>query len=97
MAFYLLPPSSNITNCEHTSQFELLKDPQTNRVNDLSLDKTKPVNFDDNLLTFFDTDKEFEMGGDRLKMITNKYYNVDLAKILDKKLLFEFAKKMNCD
>ena len=37
------------------------------------------------MLTFRDTDKEFERKGDLLKMITNKNYNVDLASLSDKK------------
>ena len=30
-------------------------------------------------------------------MITNKNYNVDLASLADKKLLYDFAKEMNYD
>ena len=39
----------------------------------------------------------FELKGDLLKMITNKNYNVDLARLLDKKLMYDFAKEMNFD
>ena len=34
---YLMSPLSKITNPENTSQFKLLKDPSSNRVNDLKL------------------------------------------------------------
>ena len=44
------------------------------------------------MLTFRDTDKNFELHGDLLKLITNKNYNVDLANLADKKLMYEFAK-----
>ena len=44
-----------------------------------------------------DTDKEFEKQGVVLKMITNKNYNVDLAKLSDKKLLYGFAKEKPFD
>ena len=37
------------------------------------------------------------MDGDILKMMTNKCYNVDLAKLRDKKLKFEFAKEVYFD
>ena len=37
------------------------------------------------------------MKGDLLKKITNKNYNVDLASLADKKLLYDFAKEMNFD
>ena len=48
-------------------------------------------------LTFRDTDKKFELGGDLLKKITDKNYNLDFAKFLDKKLLFEIAKETYFD
>ena len=35
IASYLLSPLSEIHNPEHTSQFKLLKDPNSNRLNDL--------------------------------------------------------------
>ena len=37
------------------------------------------------------------MRGDLLKMITNKNYNVDLASLADKKLMYDFAKEINLD
>ena len=49
------------------------------------------------MLIFRDTGKEFELQGDLLKLITNKNYNVDLASLADKKLMYDFAKEMNFD
>ena len=49
------------------------------------------------MLTFPDTGKEIELKGDLLKMITSKNYNVDLASLQDKKLMYDFAKEMNFD
>ena len=49
------------------------------------------------MLTFRDTNKQFELKGDLLKMITNKNYNVDLASLQDKKRMYEFGKEMNFD
>ena len=49
------------------------------------------------MLTFRDTRKVFDGKGDLLKMITNKNYNVDLASLADKKLLYDFAKEMKTD
>ena len=49
------------------------------------------------MLTFRDSNKEFELKGELLKMITNKNYNADLAKLSDKKLMYDFAKEMNFD
>ena len=48
-------------------------------------------------MTFRDTGKEFELRGDLLKMIINKNYNVDLANLVDKKLMYDFAKNIYHD
>ena len=74
---------STITNLETMSHFKILRDPNSNRINDLLINKTIQVNFFDNLLTLPDTDKRFELRGRLLKMMTNKQYNVDFANILD--------------
>ena len=58
---------------------------------------TIPITLNDNLLTFRDTGKIFELKDDLLKMITNKNYNVDHVILSDKKLLYDFAKEMNFD
>ena len=95
LATYLMSPLSKITNPENTSQFKLVKDPSSNRVNDLNINNSIPITLYSNLLTFRDTGKEFELKGDLLKMITNKNYNVDLASLADKKLMYDFAKEMH--
>ena len=69
---HLLSPLSKITNPEDTTQFKLVKDSNSNRGNDLLIHKSIPITLDDNLLTFRDTGKIFELTGDLLKMITNK-------------------------
>ena len=87
IAPFLPSPSSRITNPENTSHFKLVKDHNSNRVNDLLTKKTKAISLHDNLLTIRDTGKIFELKGDLLKMITNRNYNVDLASLQDKKLM----------
>ena len=94
---YLLSPLAKITNPENTTHFKLKKDSSSNRVNDLLIHNTIPITLHDNLLTFRDTNKVFELKGDLLKMITNKNYNVDLASLQDKKIMYDFAKDMNFD
>ena len=79
LAIYLMSPLSKITNPENSSQFKLVKDSTSNRVNDLIKNETIPITLYNNLLTFRGTGKKFELKGDLLKMITNKNYNVDLA------------------
>ena len=93
----MLSPSSKITNPEHTCQFKLVKDPQSNRVNDLLINNTIPITLYDNLLTFRDTDKKLELKGNLLKMITNNNYKTDLAILSNKKLMLEFANEMYFD
>ena len=97
LATYLLSLLSTITNPENSSQFELVKDTNSNRVNDLKINKTIPITLYNNLLTFRDTGKEFQLTGDLLKMITYKNYNVKLASLQNKKLIYDFAKELTLD
>ena len=55
IASYLISPLSKITNPEHTSQFEVVKDSSSNRVNDLLIHNSVPITFHDNSLTFRDS------------------------------------------
>ena len=86
LASYLMSPLSKITNPESTTQFKLIKDSSSNRVNDLKINNSIPITLQNNLLTFRDTNKQFEIKRDLLKMITNKNYNVNLASLADKKI-----------
>ena len=79
------------TNPDSTSQFKLRKDSNSNRVNDLRIQNSKPVILHENVLIFRDTGKLFELKEDLLKMITIEIYNVDLASLQDKKLNYDFA------
>ena len=97
LAAYLMSPLSKITNPENTTQFKLEKDPSSNRVNDLKIHNSIPITLHNNLLTFRDSGKVFELKGELLKMITNKNYNVNHASLSDKKLMYNFAKEMNFD
>ena len=97
LATDLMSPLSKITNRENTSQFKLVKDHNSNRVNDLKINKTIPITLYGNILTFRDTNKQFELKGDLLEMITNSKFNVDLASLSDKKLMYDFPKEMHFD
>ena len=97
LATYLMSPLSKITNPGNTSQFKLVKDSSSNRVNDLLMKNKIPITLYGNMLTFRDTNKQFELKGDLLEMITNSKFNVDLASLSDKKLMYDFAKEMHSD
>ena len=97
LASYLMSPLYKITNPEISTHFKIVKGSSSNRVNDLLINNTTPNNLYNNLLTFLDTVKAFELQRDLLKMINNKYYNVHLANLWDKKLMYDFAKEMIFD
>ena len=94
IASFLMSPLSKTTKPENTSQFTLVKDSDSNRVNDLLIHNTIPITLYNNLLTFRDTGKVFEFKGELLKKITIKNYNVGLASLTDKKQMYDFAKEM---
>ena len=97
LATYLMSPLSKITNPENKSQFRLEKDHNSNRVNDLLMKNKIPITLYGNMITFRDTNKQFELTGNLLELITNKDYNVDHASLADKKLMYDFAKEMHFD
>ena len=93
-----MSPLSKITKPnENSTQFKLIKDSTSNRVNDLKINNSIPITLHNNLSTFRDTNKQFELKGDLSKMISYKNYNVDLASLADKKLMYNFAKEMHFD
>ena len=61
---------SEIINLEHTSQFKLVKDPNSKRVSDLLIKRTKNVTLYVNLLLLCDTDNRFQLKRNLLKMMT---------------------------
>ena len=97
LASHSMSPLSKITNPENTSQFRLEKDSSSNRVNDLKIHNSIPITLYGNMLTFRDTNKQFELTGDLLEMITNSKYNVNHASLADKKLMYDYAKEMHFD
>ena len=92
-----MPPLSRITNPEKRTQFKLVKDYNSNRVNDLLIHNSVPITFYGNMLTFRDRNKQFELKADLLEMITHSKFNIDLASLSDKKLMYDFAKEMHFD
>ena len=85
IATYLMSPLSKITNPESSSQLKLVRDHNSNRVDDFLVKNTIPITLRDNLLTFRDKGKQIEIKREFLKVITNKNYNVDLPSLADEK------------
>ena len=85
LATYLMSPPTKITNLDNDSQFKLVKDSNSNTVNDLLFKNKIPITLYGNILKFRGTGKEYELKGDLLEMITNSKYNVDLASLADEK------------
>ena len=94
IASYWLSPLAKNTNPENSTQFKLVKDFTSNRVDDLLIHNSIRVTLHDNFF-FRETNKQFELKGDLLKKITNKNYNIDLASLQHKKPMYFFAKEMN--
>ena len=61
LASYLMSPLSKVTNPEKTTQFKLVKDASSNRVNDLNINNSIPITLYNNMITFRDSGKEFEL------------------------------------
>ena len=89
---YLMSPLTKITNPGISIQFKLANNSTSNRVNDLKIHNSKTFILKNIILTFRDTCKVFELKGDLLEMILNKKFNVDLASLADKKLMYDFEK-----
>ena len=64
LASFLMSPLSKITNPENSSQFKLVKGSNSNRVFDLLKHNSIPITLHYNMLTFRDTNKQFELKGD---------------------------------
>ena len=65
-------PLCKITNPEHTSQFKLVNNPNLNRINYFLINTTIPVLLYNKLLALRETDEEFDLHGDLVKMMTKK-------------------------
>ena len=72
LASSFLSPFRKTTNPEYTGKNKLLRNPSSDRVNELLSNKAIPATLYNKLLTFRDIDKKFESQGDLLKLIFNK-------------------------
>ena len=87
----------NLFTPENTSQFSLVKDPSSIRMNDFLISRSIPVILYSKMLTFRDSEKSFLLNGDLLKTITNVNFNAIHSNLQDQSLIYEFGKEMNFD
>ena len=73
----------NLFNSESKSQFRLIKDINSTKMNDFLIHTSVPVTLYSNRLTFRDTNKSFKLDGDLLKTMKNYRFNVVHSNALD--------------
>ena len=89
IAPYLASSLVNLFKAENKSQFRLLKDFNSTKMNDFLINGGVPVTLFSNMLTFTDSN------GDLLETMTNYDFNVSHSNPKDQKLFYEFGKEMN--
>ena len=97
IAPYLAFSLVNLFKPENKSQFKLIKDQNSIRMNDFLTNGGIPVSLYSNMSTFRDSNKSFKLDGDLLETMTNYDFNVNHAEPQNQKLIYEFGKEMKFD
>ena len=97
IAPYLASSLVNLFETENKSQFKLLKDPNSIRMNDLLIHGNIPATLYSNMLTFGDTNRSVKLDRELLRTMTNDKFNVGHFNPQDRKITYEFAKEMKFD
>ena len=97
IAPYLHSSLVNLFKPENTSQFKLIKGPNSIGLIDFLISRSIPVTLYSNLLTFTDSKKPFKIDGDLLKAITKLNFNVAHSNPEYQKQSYEFGKEMSFD
>ena len=93
-------PASSLVNVfkpENKGQFKQIKDQNSIRMNNFSINAGIPVSLYSNISTFTDSNKSFKLDGDLLETMTNYDFNVSRSNPEDQKLIYEFGKEMKFD
>ena len=93
IAPYLASSLVNLFKPENKSQFKLIKDQSSIRINDFLINGGIPISLYSNMLTFRDSNKSFKLDGDLLETKTNYGFNVNHANPQNQKLIYDFGKK----
>ena len=83
-----------VLKSDNKGQFRLTKDPNSTKPNDLLINEKIPVTNFNNMLTFRDNNKVFELEGDLYKVITDYKFNVDHSNKQNRQINYEFGKEM---
>ena len=94
VAPYLASSLFNLFKPENKSQFRLIKDLNSTKMNVFLINGGIPVTLYSNMLTFGDSKKSFKLDGDLLETLTNYDFNVNHAIPQDQKLVIMFGKEM---
>ena len=94
---YLASSLVNLFKLESKSQFSLLKDLSSTKMNNLWINTSVLVTLYSKMFTFIDTNASLKLDGDLLKTMTNYKFNVDHSNPQDRKKIYEFVKEMMFD
>ena len=95
IAPYLVSSLVNLFKRKNESQFRLIKDPNSTKMNEFKIKDGIPVTLYSNMLSFRDSNKSFKLDGDPLKTINNEKFNVGHSNLQDRKMFREFAEETN--
>ena len=95
IAPYLASSLVNLFKPDNKSQFRLIKDFNSTKVNEFLINGGIPVTLFSNMLTFRDSIKSFKLDGDLLETMTTYDFSVDNPNQQERKLIYEFGKEMN--
>ena len=87
MAPFLASTSVNLFKPENKSQFILIKDFNSRKMNDFLIQGNIQVYLYSDMLTFRDSNKSFILDRDLLKKVTNYNFNVDHSNQQDRKTI----------
>ena len=87
----------NLFTPESKRQLKLIKDQNSNRMNDFLINGGIPVTLYSNMLTFRDSSKSFKLDGDLLETKTNYDFNVTHSIPKDRKPIYKFGEETKFD
>ena len=95
IAPYLASSLVNLFKPGNKSQFRLMKDLNSTKMNDCLMNDGIPVTLYSNMLNFRESNKTFILDGDLLETLSNYDFNVDHCNPQKQKLIYVFGNEMN--